>query len=241
MSSSGDDCGVFLCVCADSLMRGQTLDHINQKYIYDNNCRTGIAVTLLNRCENKEDLICSARNYQKCASNKNYTTSVVADGSVVGSLHNSNHNNDSDEEDTSFLNRQWDWKPKGPDAAMGGQEAGLDRDDLWAATGKALEQDEAHKLHQDKRQKKKLAEIESATAARKDQYLANKKMKKEAAQREADYAKEAAREKTLEEVNSVQKTVDLGDEQRRLYEEFEAGFEEQINDNDSTGSHDYGF
>ena len=42
--------------------------------------------------------------------------------------------------------------------------------------------------------------------------------------------KEVELKKALQEVNSVQKTVDLGDEQRRLMEHYE----QELNDDDST-------
>ncbi|KAL7489516.1 hypothetical protein ACHAW6_015193 [Cyclotella cf. meneghiniana] len=134
-----------------------------------------------------------------------------------------------------------------------GEDSENDEDDLWGAAKKEAEASKALEADRAKREEKMIAEANMAMQKRMEEAQAlgeevRAKREEEAAiearrleeqEREAEIARNAAREKALQEVNEVKNTIDL-DAQRELMRQYE----QEFNDNYSAGaspSSDFGF
>ena len=132
-------------------------------------------------------------------------------------------------------------------------DADNDEDDLWGAAKKEAEASKALEADRAKREEKMIAEanmsmkkrMEEAQAigeevrAKREEEAANEALRLKEQEKEAEDARNAAREKALQEVNDVKNTIDL-DAQRELMRQYE----QEFNDNDSAGaspSSDFGF
>eukprot|EP00584_Thalassiosira_punctigera_P010790 CAMPEP_0172546888 /NCGR_PEP_ID=MMETSP1067-20121228/16548_1 /TAXON_ID=265564 ORGANISM="Thalassiosira punctigera, Strain Tpunct2005C2" /NCGR_SAMPLE_ID=MMETSP1067 /ASSEMBLY_ACC=CAM_ASM_000444 /LENGTH=1456 /DNA_ID=CAMNT_0013333883 /DNA_START=150 /DNA_END=4520 /DNA_ORIENTATION=- len=166
---------------------------------------------------------------------------------------------EEEEEDMAFNFSNFVAKPEVKDTEEEEKEGGEDSDndhgdDLWEESRRKAEADKAREADRAKREEKMLAEKEKAEKKRMAEAHAlgeqarAKREEEEAAEarrlveqeREAEEAKKAAREKALQQVNSVQTTLDLGDAQRDLMSKYE----QEFNDNYSAGaspSSDFGF
>eukprot|EP00804_Cyclotella_cryptica_P016090 CCRYP_004216-RC/>CCRYP_004216-RC protein AED:0.23 eAED:0.23 QI:0/0.33/0.25/1/0.33/0.25/4/186/1344 len=135
----------------------------------------------------------------------------------------------------------------------GEEDSDNDEDDLWGAAKKEAEASKALEADRAKREEKMIAEANMAMQKRMEEAQAlgeevRAKREEEAAiearrleeqEREAEIARNAAREKALQEVNEVKNTIDL-DAQRELMRQYE----QEFNDNYSAGaspSSDFGF
>jgi hypothetical protein len=181
----------------------------------------------------------------------------------------SDDDKDDDEEEDLKMATNWVVNPPSKDAAEEGAGADSaakvdgddnsdkddeDEDDLWGAARKEAESAKAREADRAKREEKVRAEAEiaaqrrmaeaaalgeEARARREEEEAAEAKLREEQ-EREAEEARKAAREKALQEVNSVRTTVDIGDAQRDLMRQYE----QEFNDNYSAGaspSSDFGF
>ena len=99
------------------------------------------------------------------------------------------------------------------------------------------------KAEAEKASEKRMAEAaalgEKARAEREEKEAEEARLREEQEQ-EAEEARNAAREKAIQEVNSEKATVDIGDAQRELMKQYE----QEFNDNYSAGaspSSDFGF
>jgi len=132
-------------------------------------------------------------------------------------------------------------------------DADNEEDDLWGAAKKEAEASKALEADRAKREEKMIAEanmsmkkrMEEAQAigeevrAKREEEAANEALRLKEQEKEAEDARNAAREKALQEVNDVKNTIDL-DAQRELMRQYE----QEFNDNDSAGaspSSDFGF
>ena len=145
-------------------------------------------------------------------------------------------------------NSSQDVKPEHENA-----DADNEEDDLWGAAKKEAEASKALEADRAKREEKMIAEanmsmkkrMEEAQAigeevrAKREEEAANEALRLKEQEKEAEDARNAAREKALQEVNDVKNTIDL-DAQRELMRQYE----QEFNDNDSAGaspSSDFGF
>lgn len=171
----------------------------------------------------------------------------------------SDDDKEEDEEDLKDdFATNWVVNPSTQDAAEekeGGDESDKDdEDDLWGEARKEAEVSKAREADRAKREEKMRADAEIAAQKREAEAAAlgeqarAKREEDEAAEvrlreeqeREAEEARKAAREKALQEVESVKTTVDIGDAQRDLMRQYE----QEFNDNYSAGaspSSDFGF
>mmetsp|Transcript_19472 Transcript_19472/g.36365 ORF Transcript_19472/g.36365 Transcript_19472/m.36365 type:complete len:1426 (+) Transcript_19472:506-4783(+) len=166
---------------------------------------------------------------------------------------------EDDEEDIQFDFTNLGANPSTEDAAeeekQGGDDSDKDhRDDLWEESRRKAEADKAREADRVKREANMLAEKEKAEKKRMAEARAlgeqakAKRVEQEAAEArrleeqelEAEKARKAARELALQQLNSVQTTIDTGDAQRDLMKQYE----EEFNDTYSAGaspSSDFGF
>mmetsp|Transcript_4286 Transcript_4286/g.8260 ORF Transcript_4286/g.8260 Transcript_4286/m.8260 type:complete len:1421 (-) Transcript_4286:207-4469(-) len=166
---------------------------------------------------------------------------------------------EDDEEDIQFDFTNLGANPSTEDAAeeekQGGDDSDKDHgDDLWEESRRKAEADKAREADRVKREANILAEKEKAEKKRMAEARAlgeqakAKRVEQEAAEArrleeqelEAEKARKAARELALQQLNSVQTTIDTGDAQRDLMKQYE----EEFNDNYSAGaspSSDFGF
>jgi hypothetical protein len=180
---------------------------------------------------------------------------------ALGDDDDSDDDKDEDEEEDLQADFATNWvaNPTTEDAAEekdAGENSDKDEDDegLWGAARKEAEAAKEREADKARREEKMRAEADKAAQermaeaaalgeqarAKREEEAAAEALLREQQEKEAEEAKNAAREKALAEVEGVKATVDLGDAQRALMEQYENEF----NDNYSAGaspSSDFGF